>query len=77
MTTPFVELWPPGLRAHGGIEAFVETATQFFGGLIPKRELVDHGDSAEPRSIEELGAVLAELGERHTDALLLPHSHSG
>jgi FkbM family methyltransferase len=70
----FVELWPQGLRVHGGIEPFVETATQCFRHMILRKELLKQGAAAKPRPIEQLGTVLEKLGDRHTDALLLPGS---
>lgn len=69
----FVELWPPGLRAHGGSEAFVRAVKESFDRLIERTPLRDVGTAAEPRSIDAIEDVLKELEPSdHSDALLLP-----
>jgi hypothetical protein len=42
--------------------------------MILRRELLEQGAAAKPQPIEQLGRVLEELRDRHTDALLLPGS---
>lgn len=70
----FVELWPRGLRAHGGLEPFLATASDCFEALVPRRDLLEAGARAEPLPIAELGPLLDSLGDRHTDGLLIPHA---
>ena len=68
----FVEIWPRGLAAHGGVDALVSAAREHFRKLVTKEELVAQGAKAPPRPVAELAAVIANLKRDHTDVLLLP-----
>lgn len=70
----FVELWPPGLRAHGGSESFVRLVKENFDRLIERTRLRDQGTAAEPRPIAAIEDVLNELRFYHSDALFLPEN---
>ncbi len=71
----FMELWPPGLRAHGGSESFVRLVKENFDRLIERTPLRDQGAAAEPRPISAIADVLNELGsDDHSDALFLPEN---
>jgi FkbM family methyltransferase len=67
----YLELWPDGLRVHGGVESFVETVQMYFGALILRNELMAQGTSAPRRPMSELCSVIDALEHRHTDALLI------
>ncbi len=67
----YLELWPDGLRVHGGVESFIETVQMYFGTLILRNDLIALGTSAPRRPISELSSVIDALGHRHTDALLI------
>jgi len=68
----FVELWPPGLAAHGGVDAFAATARSHFAGYVLRDDLLARGSDAPVRSMESLPATLAALRDAHTDALFVP-----
>jgi len=70
----FVELWPPGLSAHGGVDAFVATARSHFAGYVLRDDLLASGDATQVRDMASLPVTLAELRDEHTDALFLPAS---
>lgn len=71
----YVELWPDGLRAHGGVEPFVAEIVRAFDRLVLRDDLVASGADARIRPVAELPALLAAL-ERDTDALFLPRERS-
>ncbi|MBI4516410.1 MAG: FkbM family methyltransferase [Deltaproteobacteria bacterium] len=68
----YVELWPAGLAAHGGVAAFVQEAQAHFSTMVLRDELVHDGAQASRLPLSQLPAVLAALGERTTDALFIP-----
>jgi hypothetical protein len=69
----FVELWPQGLRAHGGVEAFTAAVARYFKQVVPRADLAAHGAQASARPVGELPQILEALkAGKHTDALLLP-----
>lgn len=67
----FVELWPEGLAAHGGVEAFVAAARGAFRTFVPSRDLKADGAAARERPVADLGPFLASLSKQ-TDGLLVP-----
>jgi FkbM family methyltransferase len=68
----FLELWPRGLGAHGGVAAFLAAAGRCFRGFVSEEDLARTPFPA-PRPIGELAARLGALeGNAHTDALLVP-----
>ena len=70
----FVELWPPGLAAHGGVDAFLATARSHFAGYVLRDDLLERGNGAPVRAMDSLPATLAALRDAHTDALFAPSS---
>lgn len=64
----YLEVDPHSLELHGGLVAFVEVATEFFGGFIPNEEI---GGGARPRPIAELGAWAQSIAGHFSDALLV------
>lgn len=70
----FVELWRNGLQVHGGVDAFVATASRHFSSLVPRADLTKRGAAATLRPISELEGLIEATGDGHTDALLVPHS---
>lgn len=69
----YVELWPAGLRVHGGVDAFVSEVERAFDRMVLRGELVDAGDAAPARPVSELRALVARL-EGDTDVLLIPRA---
>jgi len=67
----YVEVWPEGLAAHGGVEAFLGAAAEHFAAFVPRRDLRERGEDAAPRPLAELPAFVREL-PKQTDVLLLP-----
>lgn len=68
------ELWPQGLRAHGGLDPFIATAEITFKGFVPTDDMEARGAEAQTRPISELRTVLGKLtGKKHSDAIFLPH----
>jgi FkbM family methyltransferase len=75
----WVEVWPDGLEAHGGVGRFLEVCSLSFRSFVLDESLVKRGAKAEPRPVAELAEVVASLwtgNRRHrqleTDVLLLP-----
>jgi FkbM family methyltransferase len=62
------EFWPHGLRASGGFDRFVELAAANFGQMVDLRA-ADRPIAADDATLR---AIAAELGDVHTDLLLLP-----
>ena len=67
----YVELWPAGLRVHGGVDAFVSEVERSFDRMVLREDLVDAGASAPAHPVSDLRALFARL-EGDTDVLLLP-----
>jgi FkbM family methyltransferase len=67
----FVELWPRGLAAHGGVDAFAAAVRGSFARFILRDEPRAGRAAAASRPVDELPGVLSGL-QGHTDALLLP-----
>ncbi len=70
----FAELWPPGLRTHGDVDAFVATMGAHFDRFVLRDPLREKGAEAPTQAVDRLADVLADLGEGHTDALFLPRT---
>lgn len=67
----YVELWPDGLEAHGGLDRLLEVAARHFSGFVGRDALREDPDAAA-QPIDALPGLLRSLGRAHTDALLLP-----
>ena len=67
----FVELWPVGLRAHGGLDEFCREITKHFKEVVLRDDLLTQGTSAVVRPIADIPEYLSKL-RGHTDALLIP-----
>jgi len=67
----YVEVWPDGLRAHGGCDAFVGEVERHFDRMVVRDDLVAWGAHARPRPVDGLRALLATV-RQDTDVLLLP-----
>jgi FkbM family methyltransferase len=68
----FVELWPPGLAAHGGVEQFVAQAREHFTRFVHSESLdVTNGTRGSDELAAFAAAVLDHPGQ-FTDILLLP-----
>jgi FkbM family methyltransferase len=68
----FVELWPPGLAAHGGVDQFVAQARTHFRRFVHSEDL---DVASAGRGVEELGAFADSVVDhpgQFTDVLLLP-----
>jgi FkbM family methyltransferase len=68
----WVEVWPRGLQAHGGVERFLSLARTHFRRFIPQRCFAKPG-RIQPREIADLEALVRTLaGPDFTDVLLIP-----
>ena len=67
----FAELWPPGLKAHTGMDWFVQLVTENFDQLIERTPLRNEGAAAQPLPITEIEAVMNDW-KGQSDALFLP-----
>jgi FkbM family methyltransferase len=71
----FVEVWPQGLEAHGGIDRFVSAVRTHFRGMITDEALAAAGGDATPVAASEVVGLIREIGRRRrisSDVLLLP-----
>lgn len=67
----FAEVWPEGLAAHDGVDAFLAAVADAFTGFVPVRELRASGGTTAPRDLAELRAFMNGL-TGHTDVLFVP-----
>lgn len=74
----FAEVWPRGMRAHGGIDEFVDLAAKWFTECIPRETMLASTDPA-PCGIDHVARLIEELDNRepgpygrYTDVLLIP-----
>jgi FkbM family methyltransferase len=80
----WVELWPEGLEAHGGVRRFLETSSHQFSGFIPAEDFVRLAADVTRivrRPIADLATYTRQLLARphpmdspDTDILLVPES---
>ena len=69
----YVEVWPRGLRAHGGTEPFLAAASAAFTTFLTREDLLEVGPDAPRRPIADLADVVASLPKnKYTDAILFP-----
>lgn len=71
-TPLYVEVWPPGLRRHGGIAQLASAVSEHFETMIPSADLVRSGARATPRPADGLAEFMKTQPPRGTDVLLLP-----
>jgi FkbM family methyltransferase len=67
----YLELWPKGMEAHGGVRAFLETVQANFKSFVMVSEMIKIGAHAQPRPLNELQKVVEAIGSSHDDALLI------
>ncbi len=70
----YAELWPAGLTARVGLEAFYGEVESNFSHFVPRDSLVAAGSKAVAQPISELRYLLDNIASESTftDALLLP-----
>ncbi|MCZ7646419.1 MAG: FkbM family methyltransferase [Planctomycetota bacterium] len=68
----FMEFWPRGLEAHGGVAAFLACVQERFASFVSTEDLIREGTQAMPRPVSGLESFAQAFGERQTDLLLLP-----
>lgn len=74
-TPLWVEVWPLGLQAHGGMDRFIDCCTRSFSSMITAADFQTFGIQAKPRKIAEMKDLIHYLfssSAYHTDALLIP-----
>jgi FkbM family methyltransferase len=76
-TPLYIEVWPPGLRRHGGIAELAITVGEHFETMIPSADLVRSGTLATPRPAGTLQEFMKTQPSQGTDVLLLPKRISG
>ena len=57
----YLELWPAGMNAHGGTDAFLTTVERHFKGFVPISAMTEHGAKAAPQPIAALRAFVAKI----------------
>ena len=67
----YLELWPKGINAHGGIDAFLTSIEAHFKSFVMISEMLKSGPQARPRPLAELRKIVEAIGDSHDDALLL------
>ena len=67
----YLELWPKGINAHGGTDAFLASIEAHFKAFVMISEMIKSGPQARPRPLAELRKIVASIGDSHDDALLL------
>jgi FkbM family methyltransferase len=69
----WVELWPDGLDAHGGLNRFVELCQQHFKSFIRGKDIsADTPERHEVKQLAEVSASARASSHRFEDILLLP-----
>ncbi len=74
-TPLWVEVWPLGLQAHGGMDRFIDCCTRSFTSMITATDFQTLGTKAKPRKITEMQDLVHYLfssSAYHTDVLLIP-----
>ena len=66
----YLELWPKGMNAHGGVNAFLKTAERHFKGFVPLSRLSKPGADANPQPIAKLREFVAGINS-FDDAVLV------
>jgi len=66
----YCEVWPHGLRLHGGVARFLDLVKKHFGSYVTRDELADRRHEAAKRPIESLADLMSGLDT--TDLLFLP-----
>jgi FkbM family methyltransferase len=70
-TPAWVEVWPAGLNAQGGVDRFIRVSQRFFRRFIESSAL--RSGRSEPSEIRDLPGIIGLLaGLDYTDVLLLP-----
>ena len=67
----YLELWPKGINAHGGTDAFLASIETHFKSFVMISEMIKTGPQARPRPLAELRKIIEAIGDSHDDALLL------
>jgi hypothetical protein len=68
----WVEVWPRGLNAHGGVDRFVAVAGRHFRHFLAQSRLMA-GDAKATQTIDELELLVRSLKDKaFMDVLLLP-----
>ncbi|MEA5581273.1 FkbM family methyltransferase [Nodularia harveyana UHCC-0300] len=71
----WVEVWPQGLEAHGGIRKFVALCNEYFQYLITKEDF-DNLNEIQPKEIKYLEKLIHDMqnskNPEGTDILLIP-----
>ncbi|OAI45868.1 hypothetical protein AYO44_02400 [Planctomycetaceae bacterium SCGC AG-212-F19] len=69
----WVEVWPKGLSAHGGVAQFLALAQRYFTQFIPESRLAQAGAASNADPVARLEPLVASLrGRAFTDVLLIP-----
>jgi FkbM family methyltransferase len=75
----WVEVWPAGLQAHGGIDTFFLACAQHFATFISADALIQSGSKSKPEPTTRLPEILSHLHRTRqtlTDVLLLPSQYA-
>ncbi len=67
----YLELWPKGINAHGGTDAFLTTIGTHFKAFVMISDMIKLGPQAKPRPLSELRKIVDSIGDSHDDALLI------
>jgi len=68
----YLELWPKGINAHGGTDAFLTAIQAHFKSFVMISDMTGRGGpNARPRPLSDLRKIVESIGDSHDDALLL------
>jgi FkbM family methyltransferase len=69
----WVEVWPRGLKVHGGVDRFVNLTRRYFRQFVTENQLVEKGKHSAAGDIAGLERLVESLrGRAFTDVLLIP-----
>src|SRR5262249_29934198 len=76
-TPAWVELWPSGLDAHGGVERFIDVCRRHFRQFVPSNDLADGRPALRdigelPKLVDSINQIDRATKMDFTDVMLLP-----
>ena len=73
----WVEVWPRGLAAHGGVDHFLAQCRRHFRSFVSEDQLLTHGAASAAQDIAALEPLVRSLrGRAFTDVLLIPENQA-
>jgi len=73
----WVEVWPRGLAAHGGVDHFLALCRQHFRTFLTEDQLLAQGAASAAQAVAGLEPLVRALrGRAFTDVLLIPENQA-